>query len=235
MAAFVLAIACAVQGSLGFGSALLAAPLLSLIHPAFAPGPILAANVLLTALVARREWSSVDFHGLKFILGGRVIGNAVAAAMLMQLSQAFFDGLFGVLVLAAVGLSIVRPGFGRGPRVLTTAGFASGIMGTLSSIGGPPVALVYPHDDAPRFRATLAAHFIIGGSLSLVAVWAAGRFGEMEWALTGLLIPAVFVGFWISRFGMQRVNAARLRIALLSLSTLAAVGVLLRAFGAMGS
>ena len=221
------------QGSLGFGSALLAAPLLSLIHPAFAPGPILAANVLLTLLCARREWSAVDFDGLKFILGGRVIGNAFAALMLMQLSQVFFDGLFGVLVLAGVLLSDVRPNFGRGPRVFAAAGFASGIMGTLSSIGGPPVALVYPHDDAPRFRATLAAHFIFGGSLSLIAVWAAGRYGEMEWALTALLIPAVFVGFWASRFGMHRVNAARLRVALLSLSSVAALGVLWRAARAL--
>jgi uncharacterized membrane protein YfcA len=224
-----------VQGSLGFGSALLAAPLLSLIHPAFAPGPILAANVLLTTLCAQREWSAVDFHGLKFILSGRLVGNAVAAVLLMQLSQVFFDGLFGLLVLAGVALSVVRPDFGRGPRVLTTAGFASGIMGTLSSIGGPPVALVYPHDDAPRFRATLAAHFILGGTLSLIAVWAAGRYGEMEWTLTALLIPAVFVGFWVSRFGMHRVNAARLRLALLTLSTLAALGVLWRAFSASGA
>lgn len=235
LAAFVLAVACAVQGSLGFGSALLAAPLLSLIHPAFAPGPILAANVLLTFLCAQREWSAVDFRGLKFILTGRIFGNAVAAVMLMQLSRVFFDGLFGVLVLTGVVLSIVRPHFGRGPGVLTTAGFASGVMGTLSSIGGPPVALVYPHDDAPRFRATLAAHFIVGGSLSLVAVWAAGRYGELEWTLTALLIPAVFVGFWFSRFGMHRINPARLRVALLSLSTLAAIGVLARALRAMAA
>lgn len=223
------------QASLGFGSALLAAPLLSLIHPAFAPGPILAANVLLTALVARREWSAVDFVSLKFILTGRVVGNSIAAVMLLQLNQTFFDGLFGVLVLLAVALSVSKPEFPRGPRVLTIAGFASGIMGTLSSIGGPPVAMAYPHDDAPRFRATLSAHFIFGGTLSLIAVGAAGRYGQMEWALTALLIPAVFVGFWFSRFGLHRVNAARLRTALLTLSTFAAFGVLFRAYNTWGN
>jgi uncharacterized membrane protein YfcA len=234
LAACVLVVACAVQGSLGFGSALLAAPLLSLIHPAFVPGPILAANILLTFLVARREWSAVDFAGLKFILSGRIVGNVVAAAMLMQLSRAFFDGLFGVLVLSAVALSLARPEINRTPRVLAGAGFASGIMGTISSIGGPPVALVYPHDDPARFRATLSAHFIVGGSLSLLAIWAVGRYGELELALTGLMLPAVFVGFWLSHFGMQRVDAARLRKALLALSAMAGVGVLLRAFGATG-
>jgi hypothetical protein len=154
--------------------------------------------------------------------------------MLMQLSRTFFDGLFGVLVLTAVALSLTRPEINRTPQVLAGAGFASGIMGTISSIGGPPVALVYPHDDPARFRATLSAHFIVGGSLSLLAIWAVGRFGELELALTGLMLPAVFVGFWLSRFGMQRVDAARLRKALLALSAIAGIGVLLRAFGATG-
>ncbi|MBW2268344.1 MAG: sulfite exporter TauE/SafE family protein [Deltaproteobacteria bacterium] len=230
-----MAVACTVQGSLGFGSALLAAPLLALIHPAFVPGPILAANVLLTLLVARREWSAIDFAGLKFIIVGRVVGNAVAAAMLIQLSQVFFDGLFGALVLAAVGLSFARPSAGRSPRVLAAAGFASGIMGTLSSIGGPPVALVYPHDDPARFRATLSAHFIFGGSLSLFAVWIVGRYGATELALTGLLLPAALAGFWLSRFGIQRIGTARLRSAVLALSTMAGVGVLLRAISTHGS
>lgn len=235
LAACVLAVACAVQGSLGFGSALLAAPILALIDPTFVPGPILAANVLLTFLVARREWSAVDFEGLKFILLGRIVGNLVAVAMLVQLSRAFFDGLFGVLVLLAVGLSLARREFERTPRLLAGAGFASGVMGTISSIGGPPVALVYPHSDPARFRATLSAHFIFGGSLSLLALALVGRYGATELLLTGLLLPAVFAGFWLSHFGLARVDGPLLRRGLLALSATAGVGVLLRSVGAFGS
>lgn len=221
--------ASAVQGSVGFGAALLAAPVLLLIHPAFAPGPILVSNLVLTLMVVRREWSSVDFAALRYLASGRVLGTIVAGGLLATLSQQLFDLLFGVLVLIAVLLSLPRGGFARSPRNLTVAGIASGLMGTLSSIGGPPVALVYQGADPPRFRATLGVLLVIGATLSIAAAWAAGRFGDTELALSGVLVPAAFVGFWLSRFGLGWMHGPRVRVAVLVLSSLAGLSVLARA------
>jgi len=229
----VAAIASAVQGAVGFGAALLAAPALLLIHPAFAPGPILVSNLVLTLLVTRREWSSVDLAGLRFVVGGRVLGTLVAAALLAVLSQMLFDAVFGLLVLAAVALSFARGSFERSARNLTAAGVASGLMGTLSSIGGPPVAIAYQAAPAPVFRATLGANLMVGATLSLAAVWAVGRFGATELVLSALLVPAAVAGFWLSRFGLAWAEPARLRMAVLALSTAAALGVLLRALAAI--
>lgn len=225
----VLAVASAVQGSLGFGAALLAAPLLLLIHPAFAPGPIMVSTFVLTMLVARREFEAIDYHSLRFIVLGRLVGVALAMALLVRLSQTGFDLVFGVFVLISVALSALRIDFGRSPAVFGAAGLASGLMGTVSSIGGPPVAIVYPHDDPARFRATLSAHFIIGGVVSLLALFAIDLFGETELLLSALLIPAAAVGFWISRYGIRHVDAPRLRAAVLVLSSVAGLVVLARA------
>jgi uncharacterized membrane protein YfcA len=186
LAAAVLMIASAVQGSVGFGAALLAAPVLLLIHPAFAPGPILVSNLVLTLLVVRREWSFVDFGSLRFLASGRLIGTILAGAVLANVSQVIFDLLFAALVLIAVALSLPRGGFERSARNLTVAGVASGLMGTLSSIGGPPVALVYQGVDPPRFRATLGVLLILGASMSIAATWVVGRFGDTEAALSGV-------------------------------------------------
>lgn len=225
----VASVASAVQGSVGFGSALLAAPFLLLIHPGFAPGPILASNLALTFLVARREWRSADLGGLRYLVAGRLLGTLAAAGLLTRLSPPLFDGLFGAVVLAAVVLSLLRVHPRPIPRNLAIAGTASGLMGTLSAIGGPPVALVYQGAPPPRFRATLGATLIVGASLSLAAVSAVGRFGATELALSALLVPAACLGFWLSRFGLAWVDAARLRFAVLALSSLAAVVVLTRA------
>lgn len=228
LAAAVLMAASAVQGSVGFGAALLAAPVLLLIHPAFAPGPILVSNLVLTLLVVRREWSFVDFGSLRFLAGGRLLGTLLAAVALANLSQALFDLVFGTLVLIAVALSLPRGGFRRSPRNLTVAGVASGLMGTLSSIGGPPVALVYQGVDPPRFRATLGVLLVLGASMSIAAAWAVGRFGDTEVMLAGVLIPAAFGGFWLSRFGIRWMNGPRVRMAVLVLSSLAGLAVLAR-------
>ena len=102
-------------------------------------------------------------------------------------------------------------------------------MGTLSSIGGPPVVLVYQGTEPARFRATLGVHLIVGASLSIGAVWLVGRFGAEELWLSALIVPAALVGFWLSRFGVARVDAEHIRTAALVLSTLSALGVLWRA------
>jgi uncharacterized membrane protein YfcA len=228
VAAAVVAVASAVQGAVGFGAALLAAPALLLLHPAFAPGPILVSNLVLTLLVVRREWAFVDFRDLRFLAGGRAAGTVVAAGVLASLSQVLFDLLFGTLVLIAVGLSLLRGGFPRSGRNLTLAGFASGLMGTLSSIGGPPVALIYQGVDPPRFRATLGVLLVLGATLSIAATWAVGRFGDTEVILSAVIVPAAFVGFWLSRFGIHWASGPRVRVAVLVLSTSAALGVLAR-------
>ena len=228
LAAAAVAIGSAVQGSVGFGAALVAAPVLLLIHPAFAPGPILVSNLVLTLLVVRREWGFVDFDALRFLAGGRLLGTVIAAGVLAKLSPALFDVLFATLVLIAVGLSLPRRGFERSARNLAVAGVASGLMGTLAAIGGPPVALVYHGVAPPRFRATLGVLLVLGASMSIAAAWAVGRFGHTEIALSAVLVPAAFVGFWLSRFGIRWMNGPRVRVAGLVLSSAAALGVLAR-------
>ena len=72
-ATVIMAIGSVLQGSIGFGLALFAAPLLALIDTGLAPGPLLVANVVLTALMAHREWGAIRFGDLGWSLGGRIV------------------------------------------------------------------------------------------------------------------------------------------------------------------
>jgi uncharacterized membrane protein YfcA len=231
-AVVVTVLASAVQASVGFGAALLAAPALVLIHPAFVPGPMLLSNLVLTVFVAQREWSEADFEGLKFVVFGRLAGTVAAAALLATISQTVFDACFGVLVLAGVVLSVVHGDIVRSRVNLAIAGVASGLMGTLSSIGGPPVALAYQNVSPTVFRATLGIHFLIGGAMSFLAIWAVGRFASTEVVLAALLVPPALLGYWFSRFGIRWVDARHVRASVLILSAAAAAIVLWRAFQA---
>lgn len=73
-----------VQGAVGFGMALVAAPLLVLIRPQLVPGPLLVSGLALTLLVARRERDSIDLLGVKWGLVGRVPGVAIGALALAR-------------------------------------------------------------------------------------------------------------------------------------------------------
>lgn len=217
------------QAAAGFGLALIAAPILLLIDPAFIPGPLTAASLVLTALVAYRDRAGIDLHGVGWAMIGRVLGTGAAAAFLAIATARVFDLAFGLLVLLGVGLSLAGMQFRPSRNSSMVAGGLSGLMGTISSIGGPPMALLYQRVDAERLRGTLAGFFLLGATLSVVALAWVGRFGRAEWQLSLLLAPAMAIGFAVANPLRSVMNPSRVRPLVLSLSFLSAVAVLWRA------
>ena len=177
----------------------------------------------LSLLVAQRDWAHLDRKGLAWAIGGRLPGvvlGGVAAALLSQDTLALVLGL-GVLV--AVGLSMVTARLQPTPGTLVSAGFASGFMGTTTSIGGPPMALVYQRSDGPAFRSTLAIYFAAGAVMSLTALAFAGRVGAHELRLGLLLWPGVVLGFLLSKPLTRYLDDGRTRAMVLAISAAAAL------------
>ncbi len=216
------------QGTIGFGLALLSAPLLLLVDPLMVPGPLLCSSGLLTLLLARREWYGVRRADLGWALGGRVVGTLVAVGVLSLITSRTLDLLVGVTVVAAVALTASGLHPVPGPRTLAGAGMLSGFMGTTTSIGGPPMALIYQRETGPRLRGTLSAFFVVGVVLSLGALWWVDRFGMVELRLAGALVPGTLAGFWLSRHTAAGLEERYLRPAVLVVSGVAGVVVLVR-------
>jgi len=93
------------------------------------------------------------------------------------MAKSAFAVFFSVLVLAAVGISIAGWAVQPSKKNLLLAGVASGYMGTITSIGAPPMALIYQHAPGPRVRATISAFFVVGVVFSLGALATFGHFG----------------------------------------------------------
>ncbi len=219
-------LAATLQAAIGFGMALIAAPLLLVLYPPLIPGPLMGAGLLLTGLVAYEERSEIDFSGVKYAVIGRLLGTALAALFLTLASTRVFNLSFGGLVFLGVMLSWA--GFHISPRPLSAslAGFLSGLMGTISSIGGPPMALLYQHSGMHTLRATLAAYFVLGTSISLLALGAIGYYGPEEVRLTLLLTPAMLAGFLLAKLLEGRISDGAIRPLILSLSLLAGAFVI---------
>ncbi len=230
-AALVLAVVAAgsaVQAAAGFGVALIAAPVLLLVYGPLIPGPLIAASTLLTVLMAYRDRHAIDFHGLAWALSGRVIGTAAAAVFLSLASQDAFDVAFAVMVLAGVLVSLVGVRIEPRPASSAAAGALSGLMGTISSIGGPPMALLYQHAGGPRLRATVSGFFVIGSTMSLSVLAAVGRFGAEEIGLALFLCPAVVVGYALAGPLRDRIDSTGVRPLILGLCSASAAFVLWR-------
>ena len=66
------------QGAVGFGFAVVAAPLLLLIDARLVPGPLVFAALVLVVLMALRDRRGTDLAGVGWILLGRLPGTAAA-------------------------------------------------------------------------------------------------------------------------------------------------------------
>ena len=228
LATLIVTFAAAVQASVGFGLALIAAPLLLFIDRLLVPGPLLWSALLLSVLAGHRERHAIDKSGFVWGFGGRVLGTIPAVLALQSLSPRDFELYFALLVMLGVGISLVHPNLRPTPGSLFAAGTLSGLMGTISSIGGPPMALVYQNSRGPELRATLSVYFVVGSTISILLLSLGGLFGVRELLLSLVLSPGVVLGFWLSRFTLGWMSRAVTRPLILGLSFASATGLLLR-------
>jgi uncharacterized membrane protein YfcA len=224
----IITIAASIQGAIGFGMALIAAPTLVLIDPALVPAPLMMSSLVLVTLIAFRDHAHADFKTVRWAIGGNVFGSAVGASILTLLDPAGFALLFGALVLLGVGLSVLGVHIMVRRRSALGAGALGGFMGTTAAIGGPPMALVYQHAEAASFRGTLATYFIVSNTVGLTALFLAGRFRMPEVELGLLLIPGQIAGFLLSNQLKRLLHGRSIRPFILSLSAFAGLAVLIR-------
>jgi uncharacterized membrane protein YfcA len=175
LAATAVLVGAVVQGSIGFGLNLIAAPVLALVDPALVPGPAIVLAFVFTALLAGRERDDIDLHGVRWAFYGRLPGSAAGAVAVAALSTRALSLAIGVAVL--IGVAITASGRHLRPTrpVLLGAGALSGLMGTASSIGGPPMAMALAGSSGPAMRGTLSAFFLLGTFVSVGLLAAGGR------------------------------------------------------------
>ncbi|MFT3690375.1 sulfite exporter TauE/SafE family protein [Paenirhodobacter sp.] len=230
LAAIVTVIAAgAIQGSTGFGFNMLSAPLLALIDPAFVPGAVVAVSTLVCIGGAVSERSAIDWRDLRYALSGRLIAALFATFAIGLMTPRGFSLVFGLAVLLGVVLSLAGIRFRCTPRNLFGAGLVSGFMGTLTSIGAPPMAMVYQDADPARMRATLNAFFVVGGVVSMVALRAGGHFGARDVALAAALLPFALAGLLLSGWGRRLVHKGHMKRIVLTVSAASATVLLWRA------
>jgi len=229
LAAFcIVVIGALVQGSVGMGLGLVTVPFLLPVDPVFVPGPILASGFLLSLLMVCRERQELNLFEVKWGVAGRVLGTIIASLTLSQLPQDQAAIAAGLAILLAVGLSFsglsVEPAIGT----LLGAGTVSGIMGSLASVGGPPMALLFQKQKGPQLRATMSGYLLLGGMASVLGLVFVGSFRLPEVQATLLFLPAILIGYVLSRRMVSLLDAGYTRSAVLIVSAASSVVLLVR-------
>ena len=122
----------------------------------------------------------------------------------------------GAMVLAVVVLSVRAAVVPRNRVTLVTAGVISGVTGTATSIGGPPVALLYQGEERPPGPGHPVVFFIVGNTVALVALALSGHLPGRD-VMAGLVFTGCAAAGFAVAAGLRRfLDAGRTRIAVLA-------------------
>jgi len=218
-----------VQGATGVGFALIVAPVIGILRPQLLPVCVLVLMLPLNFYVAWRERSAVDRIGAGWITGGRVLGTAGGLWVLAALSASHLAIFVGLSTVAAALVTLMMPAFSPGRPAFVAAGLVTGVTETATGIGGPPLALVYQHQPPSTMRSTIALCFLAGELVSLATLLAAGRIGSSQLSAAASLLPALFVGAWLSRVVHHRISGRFLRAFVQVFAIVSGVALLVHA------
>lgn len=222
----VVTIGSTLQGVIGLGMGLLAAPLLAIADPGFLPLSTIIAVIPLGIGAAWRERDAVARRDVAIALAGRVVGVAAGSWAAATTGHGFLASMVAVSVLIAVVGSMTGLSFATTDRNLALAGAASGFTGTAAGVGGPPMGLTYQHASPAILRATLSAFFAVGAVASFVGLAIAGEVDRHRLGLALVVLPGVPLGLVLSRPLIGRLPAERVRPLVLTVCAASALALL---------
>ncbi|WP_181447084.1 sulfite exporter TauE/SafE family protein [Streptomyces sp. NTH33] len=212
--ALIIALASFAQALSGFGFALVAVPLLTLLtspQNAIVVVTALGGVLSLAVCVHQRDHVNVRIAGL--VSGAGLVGMPLGLLAMTVLSAPSLSVLIACVVLVFAFLIGRGMTFRRGAGPTVVSGVASGALLTSTGMNGPPlVAAFQAMGLAPReFRATLQATFCVQDALALAGFLAVGRLTVDGLLLVGVGLPGLLVGWWCGDRVFARTDSARFK------------------------
>ena len=233
----VLLLAYFVRGISGFGSGLLAVPLLALRFPLPEVVPfMLIMDFSASALVGGVTFKHVAWSEIRRLLPLSLIGVVVGTSLLVSLPPSILLTLLGIFVLAfALRSLLVHPG--KFQPVSTAwaypAALTGGAVGGLFGTGGPPYVIYLSHriEDKSTLRATLSGLFFLEGLIRIATFLIVGLLhGSAVW-LNGLMAaPIVFAALYAGSHVHARLSNTQMTTLIGLLLLVSSASLLIKAW-----
>jgi hypothetical protein len=227
-----------VFGLTGFGSAIVAVPILVQFVPlSFAVPLVLLLDLAATSAVGARNWRQVSRAEMLRLLPCMVLGVAIGVSALVGVPARWLLLSLGVFVLTNATWNLVAPPARRvlGSLWAVPAGVVGGVFSALFGTGGPvyTIYLARRLEDAAAFRATISSVILLSALIRLGAFAGAGLLQQPKLLVNGLwLLPFCAAGVFAGSRLRGALSPARVRQALFGVLALGGAGVITRALSA---
>ncbi|GAA2152718.1 sulfite exporter TauE/SafE family protein [Nocardioides koreensis] len=218
-----------VQSVVGLGLGLLVAPVVAMVEPGLVPALPLWLALLISGSMLLGERRHVDWRSLAWALPARVPGTVIGAWLVVSFSDQVIAVAIGVMVLVAVAVTVRAVHVPVNPVSLSVAGLVAGVSGTATSIGGPPIALLFQRREPEVVRSTLSVFFFLGVCVSLVGLAWSGALTTASWHLGLLMSPLVVLGSVTGSAVRDRLPRHAFRTGVLLVCAASALALLVQA------
>ncbi|MBF0308637.1 MAG: sulfite exporter TauE/SafE family protein [Magnetococcales bacterium] len=229
VASALIVMGAAFQGATGFGFALLVSPWIVLLAPELFPGPLMMCSLLLTSMTILRDGMALDRKNIQYSLIGYFPGLVIASALLIYMEGPYFSYFCGSMIILSALLSYFTFSFEPRPVLVSLAGAFSAILNLTTTIGGPPMLLVWQNLRTQPLRAQLAAFFIGGGVLSITTLISIHRFAWNDFIHGLQQFPWVVLGFLLSFRVARHLDQSSIRPLILTAAAIGGMLILFRA------
>jgi uncharacterized membrane protein YfcA len=212
LAAFlILLLAYFLRGITGFGSGLIAIPLLAHILPlTFVVPMVLVLDFVASIVLSSRKHMQVRWDEIRFLIPMSIVGILIGSFMLISLPREPLLVSLGLFVMF-FGLRYVFNVHGENPISRwwsLPTGLSGGLIGALFGTGGPPYVVYFSHrlHDKTQLRGTLSGLFLLDGAFRVITFLSLGLLLQAD------MFTALLMGLPVAGIGLYLGNKVHLGI-----------------------
>ena len=226
---FAVVFAFFVRGVVGFGNALVLAPILILI---VSPKPVVVINIILGmvshAVLLIYAFRSINVRIVIIMAICCLVGIPLGTWIIKVIASSDLKVLIGGLtvffaLLIMLGLT---PAFRRERLASGISGFLSGILLSATSLGGPPAVLFMHNQNWSKemVHSSLAVYFFFACLFALIALAISGVVDAKMVVTAASFIPAMLIGLALGMMAFFRIHPQFFRR--LSIAVVVVTGIL---------
>ena len=227
--AVLLSLCAFMRAAVGFGEALLALPLLSMIMSISTASPVVTlagVTMSLSLLVVNRE--SVDFPSARRLIVASLLGIPFGVVLLHMAPERVVKGVLGLGLVGYGVYNLLTPGVPavHHEKYAWPFGFLAGVLGGAYNTSGPPVVIygTLRRWSPDHFRATLQCYFLCIYVATLVSHGVARLLTPVVFELFLWALPGIGLGLYVGGKVHRRIPRPVFRRVIFGL--LVVIGVL---------
>lgn len=230
----IVALAYFMFGVSGFGSSLVAVPLLSFVMPLRSAVMLALTLDLISAItLSKRENRHVRTAEIKVLIPFLVLGIIVGALLLARVPNEPLLLALGIFV-TAIGIKILffgTPKEGISKRWSALAGFVGGTTSALFGTGGPAYMSYLGHrlDNRYEIRATFSGLLMIDSSLRVLIFIIGGLFfSSLDPIVLAAALPTMALGLYMGHCAHEKLSDRQMQIVTALLLFVSGISLIVR-------